>query len=452
MTRATGIITAGPSRAHDVERALLGSVLVDPLQLPHVASVSSRDFADLDLGRVFDAIRDLDASGRPVSDPWVLIEHLRQRSDICDSYRSPAFVAGLVACGVAAHVRYYASAVLDGSRRRSLMAIGEQLLRRLDDPTEPLEEVRTWLEDRAGRLGTAVDAAETVGAIARRIIDDLRRPREERRPKTIIWPGLGSINGRIGAFLGGELIVLAARPGMGKTALAMQIALSAASVGQPVLFVSLEMQQTELVMRILTGEAGVDSKPFRTQAETPEAVDAIDAVAREIAGYPLRVFDSRGSQVTTDRIRAMGRLIKAAGGLGLIVVDYLQLVNPSDKRLPRQEQIAEMTRSLKNLTKELDCPILCLAQLNREAEKADRPQLSHLRESGAIEQDADAVLFLHKIDDRTVNLGIAKHRHAAAGDLLLDWIPERTRFGDSGESAGAARVESFDAFNAGRSF
>ena len=449
---ASPLLPAGASRGHDVERALLGSILVDPTQLPKAAGVSSRDFFDADLGRVLDAIRDLDASGRPVSDPWVLVEYLRQRSDIVDSCRSPTFVSGLIDCGIAAHVAYYSQAVLDGSRRRSLMAIGEQLLKRLDDPTQPLEEIRGWLEDRAGRLGTAIDAAETVGQIAARIIEDLRRPKEERKPKTVIWPGLGSINAQIGAFLGGELVVLAARPGMGKTALAMQIAMQAASDNHPVLFVSLEMQQTELVMRILCGEAGVDGRPFRTQAESPEDVEKLAAVSGEIRDYPLRVFDSRGSNVTTDRIRAMGRLMKSSSGLGLIVVDYLQLVNPVDKKESREQQVATMTRNLKNLSKELDCPILCLAQLNREAEKSDRPQLSHLRESGAIEQDADAVLFLHRIDDKTVNLGIAKHRHARAGDLLLEWIPHRTRFADHGEANGAKRVAEFDDFNAEGSF
>ena len=449
---ASPILPAGPSRGHDVERALLGSILVDPSQLPKAVGVSSRDFADADLGRVLDAIRDLEAAGRPVSDPWVLMEHLRQRADIVDSCRTPAFVAGLIQCGMAAHVAYYAESVREQARRRSLTEIGEQLLRRLDDPTQPLEEIRGWLEDRAGRLGTAIDAAEPVGQIAARIIEDLRRPKADRKPKTVIWPGLGSLNSHIGAFLGGELVVLAARPGMGKTALAMQIALQAASDRHPVLFVSLEMQQTELVMRILCGEAGVDGRPFRTQAESPEDVESLAAVADDIRDYPLRVFDSRGSNVTTDRIRAMGRLMKSSCGLGLIVVDYLQLVNPIDGRAPREQQVSAMTRSLKNIAKELDCPILCLAQLNREAEKSDRPQLSHLRESGAIEQDADAVLFLHRIDANTVNLGIAKHRHAGAGDLLLDWIPHRTRFADHGDANAANRVAEFDDFNAEGSF
>jgi replicative DNA helicase len=111
-----------------------------------------------------------------------------------------------------------------------------------------------------------------------------------------------------------------------------------------------------------------------------------------------------------------------------------------------------MTRNFKNMAKELDCPILCLAQLNREAEKADRPQLSHLRESGAIEQDADAVLFLHRTEPRVTMLGIAKHRHAETGDVPLDWIPERTRFADHGASRGVARIAEFDDYNASGTF
>ena len=452
MNSRPAILPVGPIRSPDVERALVAALCVDPGELHRANGLSPRDFADPSLGAVYATICDCEAAGRPITNPVLLVDTLRQRTDLPDNYRSIAFVAGLVAEGMPAHVQHYADTIREQSRRRSLMAMGEELLRRLDDPTQPVEAIRAWAEDRAGRLGTQVDGAETIGTIARRIVEDLRRPKEDRAPRTIVWPGLGSLNARLGAFLGGELVVLAARPGAGKTALAMQMAMDAASKSQPVLFVSLEMQQTELVMRILAGEAGVDSRKFRTQAEDVEDVDAIERVAEDVAAYPLRVFDSRGSDVTTERIRAMGRLMKASTGLGMIVVDYLQLVDPSDKKMPREQQVAAMTRRLKNLAKELDCPILCLAQLNRQAEAEERPQLRHLRESGAIEQDADAVLFLHRTEPRVTMLGIAKHRHAEMGDVPLDWIPERTRFADHGASRGVARIPEFDDFNAEGSF
>jgi replicative DNA helicase len=441
------ILPAGAIRSPDVERALLAALCLDPTAVARLNGLSPHEFSDACLGAVYATVLDAEQAGFPVQNPIMLVDLLAKRRDLPEQYRSIAFVCGLVAEAMPHHVAHYADAIREAARRRALMAMGEELLRRLDDPTDPVESIRTWVEDRAGRLGQRIDGAETIGHIARRIIDDMRRPPEDRKPKTVIWPGLGSLNSRLGAFLGGELVVLAARPGMGKTALAMQMAMDAASKRHPVLFVSLEMQQTELVTRVLAGEAGVDSRKLRVQSYDAEDVDKIEAVANDIDGYPLRVFDSKGSAVTVDRIRAMGRLMKAAGGLGMIVVDYLQLVDPTDKRMPREQQVADMTRRLKNLAKELECPILCLAQLNRQAENAEKPQLSHLRESGAIEQDADAVLFIHRTKPREAVLGIAKHRHAEPGDIALDWIPERTRFADHGESQGAKRIESFDHFN-----
>jgi replicative DNA helicase len=447
MNRQPPILPAGAIRSADTERALIAALCVDPTAVSRLNGLSPHEFANSCLGAVYATVLDAEQAGFPINNPVMLVELLAKRLDLPEQYRSIPFVCGLVAEAMPHHATHYADSIREAARRRALMAMGEELLRRLDDPTDPIESIRTWVEDRAGRLGQRIDGAETVGEIARKLIAEMRRPPEDRKPKTVIWPGLGSLNSRLGAFLGGELIVLAARPGMGKTALAMQMAMDAASKRHPVLFVSLEMQQSELVARVLSGEAGVDSRKLRVQSYEPEDVDKLEAVANDIDGYSLRVFDSRGSAVTVDRIRAMGRLIKAADGLGMIVVDYLQLVDPTDKRMPREQQVADMTRRLKNLAKELECPILCLAQLNRQAENAEKPQLSHLRESGAIEQDADAVLFIHRTKPREAILGIAKHRHAEPGDIPLDWIPERTRFGDAGESSGAKRVESFDNWN-----
>ena len=268
--------------------------------------------------------------------------------------------------------------------------------------------------------------------------------------------GFAKMDEMTGGFRENELLILAARPSMGKTAFAMNVAANV-SVRQnvPVLFISLEMGCTELIDRMLCSEARVNGHQLRNGSISQEDRKRLTSTAGQIASAPFYVDDSPSR--TVSEIAAAGRRVKRSEGrLGLIVIDYLQLIEPDNSSDPRQEQVAKIARRLKGMARELKVPILCLAQLNRQAEDSrdHRPKLSHLRESGAIEQDADVVMFVHreeyyrKGDPEAEELKgqaliiIEKQRNGPTGDVELVWKRDYTRF----EDRAPERFSSFDEY------
>jgi replicative DNA helicase len=229
----------------------------------------------------------------------------------------------------------------------------------------------------------------------------------------------------------------------------------------PVLFVSLEMSSVELADRLLSSAARVNGQRMRSGTLSKDDHRQLIETADKIYSAPLYIDDSPARRV--NEVAAASRRIKRREGrLGLIVIDYLQLLEPENAKDPRQEQVAQMTRRLKGLAREMEVPILCLAQLNRQAEasKDNIPRLSHLRESGAIEQDADVVMFVHREEyyqtneeDRKRVAGeaeiiVAKQRNGPIGDVKLTWLHKYTRF----ENSAPGGYAEFDQFNAGEAF
>jgi len=225
----------------------------------------------------------------------------------------------------------------------------------------------------------------------------------------------------------GELVVLAARPGMGKTALAGCIAVETARSGVPVLFVSREVRDETLGQRILAREGRLDARIFRDgMASAQRLFPAIQQAAQAISSLPLSIVEKSIAPMTPREVR---RLAKSRRGLGLVVVDYLQLMVPDTRASSREREVAEMSRAFKQLALDCNCPVLLLSQLNRRSEEGDRPpQLSDLRESGAIEQDADIVIFLYarkntlSLSRMPVKAIVAKGRSSGTGTahLLFD--------------------------------
>ncbi len=242
-----------------------------------------------------------------------------------------------------------------------------------------------------------------------------------------------------GGLHNGELIILAARPSMGKTAFAMNVAENVAMRGNvPVLFVSLEMSGIELADRLLCSVARVNGHRLRSGTISQEDRKRLVEKAMEVSNAPLYVDDAPSR--TVSEIAAVARRIKQREKrIGMIVIDYLQLIEPDNSKDPRQEQVAKIARRLKAMAREIKVPVLCLAQLNRQAEegKDHRPRLSHLRESGAIEQDADVVMFVHREeyyhrgDEAAQYAGqaeiiIAKQRNGPIGEVELIWEKKNT--------------------------
>jgi replicative DNA helicase len=254
--------------------------------------------------------------------------------------------------------------------------------------------------------------------------------------------GFPDLDHLLGGLHQSELTILAARPSMGKTALAMNIGEHVAiATREPVLFISLEMSSVELIDRMLCSLAQVNSHRMRAGTVRHEDRQRLVDKAAEISAAPLYVDDSP-SRTVTEIAAAARRTTKKEGKLGLVIIDYLQLIEPDNPRDPRQEQVAKIARRLKGLAREIKVPVLCLAQLNRQAEATrenHRPRLSHLRESGAIEQDADVVMFVHREeyyrsgDEQEEVAGqaeiiVAKQRNGPVGDVKLMWQKEYTRF------------------------
>ena len=237
----------------------------------------------------------------------------------------------------------------------------------------------------------------------------------------------------------GQLIILAARPAMGKTSLALNLAVNTCKATHlPVAIFSLEMVAAELSMRVLSSEAGVDSSRLRTKDFLDTDLRKMGKSVQELSQLPLFINDSAGSGLLD--IKSQCRKIKLENGLGLIIIDYLQLMQSHNKLLSREQQISEISRGLKELAKELGCPVIALSQLNRSLESRPdkRPMPSDLRESGAIEQDADIILFVYRdevYNKESKDKGIAeviigKNRAGETGTAKLAWIGSQTKFGN----------------------
>jgi len=265
--------------------------------------------------------------------------------------------------------------------------------------------------------------------------------------------GFADLDKLTGGLHNSELIILAARPSMGKTALAMNIAENV-SIHQavPTLFVSLEMSSMELADRLLCSVGRINGHRLRNGTLPQDERRRLVETAGKVSRGKLHVDDSP-SRTVTEIAAAARRIKRVEGRLGLIVIDYLQLIEPDNPSDPRQEQVAKIARRLKGLAREIETPVLCLAQVNRQTEDAreHRPRLSHLRESGAIEQDADVVIFVHRDeyyrrgDEREQVAGqaeliVAKQRNGPIGDVELVWRKEYTRFEDKAPE----RLEEFD--------
>jgi replicative DNA helicase len=268
--------------------------------------------------------------------------------------------------------------------------------------------------------------------------------------------GFRELDAKTAGLHQGELVILAARPSMGKTALAMNIAENVAhQQNVPVLFVSLEMSSLELADRLLCSVARVNGHRLRNGTVSQEDRLRLVDTAEMLSRAPLFVDDSP-SRTVTEIAAAARRIKRRHNGLGLLIIDYLQLIEPDNPKDPRQEQVAKIARRLKGMAREMKVPVMCLAQLNRQAEvsKDNIPRLSHLRESGAIEQDADVVLFVHREEyysrgeDREQVAGqaqliVAKQRNGPVGEIPLEWLRDFTRFQDPVPE----RLKDFDHFN-----
>jgi replicative DNA helicase len=427
----------------DAERAVLGSILLKPDVCDDVALlVRPDDFADEAHQLLYGHLLSLHNSGKRI-DVTIVLELLRTKGDLDRIGGTSALASVVEAVPHAAHATHYAQIVRDKALLRSLIDAGTDILRdaydSVDEPRQLLsraeEKIFAILEQRSSA------DAQPIQSVLENVLQRMDARMQNDHAIGGVETGFTDLDTLCGGLHNSELIILAARPSMGKTAFAMNIAEHVSiDLRQPVLFVSLEMAAMELADRLLCSSAQVNGHRLRNGTISQEDRRRLVQKSSEISAAPLYIDDSPGRTLT--EIAAVARRLKRRHGLSLVVIDYLQLIEPDNPRDPRQEQVARIARRLKGMSRELDIPVMCLAQLNRQAEvsRDNRPRLHHLRESGAIEQDADVVMFVHREEYYQTNdedrervkgaaeIIISKQRNGPIGDVKLLWQHDYTRF------------------------
>ncbi len=433
-----------PPQDLESERSVLGSILLDPEVIDEVILlVRPEDFYADAHQKLFHHLREMHNGGGRI-DALLLVDRLKKAGDY-EFVGGASYVAELArAVPVASHATYYARIVQHKALLRSLIHAGTEIVREAYDPTVEPRELVSRAEERMFQV-----LDERAGVEARPLLDVLHEAMDRidarlnsEHATRGVPTGLVDLDHMTGGLNESELVILAARPSMGKTALATNIAEHVAlDAGVTTLFVSLEMSRLELAERMLSSYARFDSHKLRGNRFTNDDLQLLVEKNAELSQARLFVDDTPSR--TMSEIAATARRLRRKEGLGLVIVDYLQLIEPDNPRDSRQEQVARIARRLKILARELKIPVICLAQLNRQSEvsKDNRPRLNHLRESGAIEQDADVVMFVHREEYyRTqeeaqeeglvgkAELILAKQRNGPVGDVPLTWRAEFTRF------------------------
>jgi len=429
-----------PPHNLEAEQATLGALLLDAEAVGTVIRYLRPDnFYSLQNQKIFQAIIGLFNKGQR-TDLITLSEELRQ-TGMLDSAGGPAYVAALTdTVPTSANVEYYAKVVLENSVRRSLLSISHQIIASAHDEST---ESRAVLEDAQKRIFELTDANQsatfkTPKDIIPRAIEAIEKLYHTRDSFTGVPSGLIELDQMTSGFQKSELIIIGARPSVGKTALAMTMAAHTAVKEKiPTAFFSLEMSDMQLMQRLISQESKIPSEKIRTGLLKMSDFQSIQDAAGYIYDSPLYIVDMPNMKLLD--LRAMARRLRAQFDVQIIFIDYLTLITSENTLIPRHEQIAEISRSLKSLARELDIPVVALSQVRRDAE-GKKPNLADLRESGSIEQDADVVMFLHRervgankdggdheqaIDTELI---VAKQRNGPIGDIDILFLPRYTKF------------------------
>ena len=424
----------------NAERAVLGGIFVDSTRWDDAANILSRDdwFRQAH-GILWGAISRLIEQGKPL-DP-LTVQSVLSPKELEDA-GGPAYLFRLLE-GVprSSNVAAYAAQVKESAQRRRLEALGRSISSQAQSGEVTATDVLDRAEGELLRLRTAYENGTGRPAPSRgaRAIERLEHAAQGRRPG--VMSGIVGLDSMTFGFRPGQLIVVGARPANGKTALALQLARQAQST-VPVLFASLEMPEDELTDRNWAASAGVPFHVIQTGRPSESEMQRLSAAAHLIDSENLEIIDRAGVTVAQIRSRARVFAARRAQPLGLIVVDYLQLMRPEPgtRTENRTVEVSQISAGLKRLARDLNVPVIALAQLSRESERRPnkRPMSSDLRESGALEQDADVVLLLHRpclYDDNQpkdiTELIIAKQRNGPTGIALLKFHAETMSFSDN---------------------
>ena len=423
------------------EKAVLGGVFLKPEVFSDVVEILRPEYFYRNAYKtIFESMLELYGKSE-VIDPILIMESLKKNGKFDEVGGEKILFEIIEDTPTAANILNYANIVKEKSILRKLGEVGTKIV---ELAYEGYEEVDTILDKAEGLIFKIAETKTSkdildIKDIIELEFERLQKASENKGETTGISSGFKNYDAMTNGFHPSDLIILAARPAMGKTALALNLALNAAVTSKKgVLIFSLEMGTSQLLQRLLAVESGVPLQKVRNGFLQEEEWGKLGIASGRLAGANISIADTPNVNVL--EIRAIARRLKAANKLDMIVIDYLQLINGSGKSDNRQQEISDISRSLKGIARELDIPIIALSQLSRAPElRADRrPMLSDLRESGAIEQDADIVLFLYRDDyynedspDKGITeVIIGKHRNGPVGMAQLRFFHELTKFAD----------------------
>jgi replicative DNA helicase len=429
-----------PPHNNDAERATLGAVLLDPEALGRViAFIRPDDFYKSGHTRIFQAILALSDRGEEL-DLITVTHELKSRGEL-DRVGGAGYISSLTSSvPTSANVEYYARIVREMSVRRKLMRIAEEIV--LEAGLDS-NESRKVIEEAERKIFEITDSNQTsnykkAGEIIGKTVAAIERLYQTKESFTGIPCGLPALDNMLSGFQDAEFIVIGARPSVGKTALALTMAANISLRNKiPAGFFTLEMSDMHLMQRLIASEARIGSQTIRTGMLKPSDFKSLTDAAGLIYDAPLWINDTPNIKLLD--LRAQARRMVSQQGVRIIFIDYLTLISPETQDIPRHEQIAEVSRSLKALARELNIPVVALSQVSRDSE-GKRPTLANIRESGSIEQDADVVIFLHRErgteqHDRDeshnlveTELVVAKQRNGPVGTIKVAFVPRYTKF------------------------
>ncbi|NLC07580.1 MAG: replicative DNA helicase [Syntrophomonadaceae bacterium] len=428
-----------PPQNIEAEQLVLGAMLIDRESIPVVMGIlQADDFFREGHRLVYSAIIGLFERGDPV-DLVTLAEEFR-RLDELDRVGGLPYLAFLItSVPTSVSVEHHASIVKEKALLRALINLSNRLVNRSYEGREDIQVLLDEAEQQITEISQrgVMQSFASLQDILLETYDRLQQLQEQGNRATGLPTYYPDLDRLLGGLQPGELILLAARPAMGKTSLSLNIAQNVALRAKlPVAIFSLEMAKEQLVQRMLCAEARLDQGRFRTGRLAEDEWVSLTRAMGLLAEAPIYIDDTPA--ISVNEMRSKARRLKAVKGLALLVVDYLQLIQTTRRFENRTQEISEISRFLKALARELAVPVLALSQLSRAVEQTQdkRPNLSHLRESGALEQDSDIVLFIYRHDyyfadsdkPNIAEIIIAKHRNGPTGSVELAFLKEFTKF------------------------
>lgn len=434
-----GIINRVMPSNSEAEKSVLGSMLIDKEAIVVAQeSLTKDDFYNQSYGVLYDIMVELYNEGKPVD--LVTVQDRAVEKNIPETYSSPQAIREIMmAVPTSANIKHYCTIVREKSTERKLIRVTENIANECYKGEEKLDTILAETEKDIFALLKNRDAGDyqDIGEIVIHAIEKITIASKNNSSVTGISTGFVDLDYKTSGMQPSDLILLAARPSMGKTAFALNVAQFVATrLNMTTAVFSLEMSREQLVNRMLSVESRIDAQVIRNGNLQPSDWERLVDAATEIGESKLIIDDTPG--ITIAELRSKCRKYSLEKDLKLILIDYLQLMSGNGKSESRQQEVSEISRSLKSLARELKVPVVALSQLSRAVESRPdkRPMLSDLRESGAIEQDADVVMFLYRDDyynkdSESKNIAeiiLAKQRNGPTGTVEVVWLPEYTKF------------------------